>query len=194
MNAAPSAPQRYPGRLTLQLDYPRAAEAQLRIAGHGAAGASLRILVDGHILAERTWPATTDSKPSMKPVSFAFPLTAGPHTLVLENPQGEDWFEFAGLDTGLTVSPLASVGRRAPDRVCLWLWHREGIYSKAGAAPVSGSVVLEALPAGKWSVIWWDLAKGEPATPLEIEHAGGTLRLPTPPIGRHAAASLELVR
>ncbi len=194
VNADPAARQRYPGRLTLQLDYPRAAEAQLRIAGHGAAGASLRCLVDGQVLAERTWPATTDNKPSVKPVAFAFPLTAGPHTLVLENPQGEDWFEFAGFDTGLTVSPLAAVGRRAFDRVCLWLWHREGVYAKAGAAPVSGSVVLDALAAGKWRVVWWDLTAGRPATPLEIEHTGGTLRLPTPPIGRHAAASMELVR
>jgi hypothetical protein len=194
VNAAPAAGQRFPGRLTLQLDYPRAAEAKLRIASTGAAGASLRLLLDGATLTERSWPATTDGKPLVKPVAFTLPVAAGHHTLVIENPRGEDWFEFAGLDTGLTVSPLAAVGRRAPDRVCLWLWHRDGIYTKTGAAPVAGTLVLDALPAGSWRLVWWDLAKGEPAPAGEIAHAGGTLRLPTPPIGRHAAVSLELIR
>jgi hypothetical protein len=60
--------------------------------------------------------------------------------------------------------------------------------------PVSGQVVLHDLPAGTWRVTWWDLAYGEPQPATEIVHAGGALRLPTPPIGRHAAASLELVK
>jgi hypothetical protein len=194
VNADPASGQHYPGRLTLQLDYPRTADAKIRIASTGAAGASLRLLFDGATLTERVWPATADGKPLAKPVAFALPITAGHHTLVIENPRGEDWFEFAGFDTGLTVSPLAAVGRRAPDRVCLWLWHRDGIYAKAGAAPVAGTLVLDDLPAGTWRLVWWDLAKGEPAPAIELAHAGGTLRLPTPPIGRHAAVSLELVR
>jgi hypothetical protein len=38
---------------------------------------------------------------------------------VLENPNGPDWFELGSIDTGLTCSPLAVVGRRAADRIVL---------------------------------------------------------------------------
>lgn len=194
VSAAPDSGQRYAGRLTLQLDYPQPAIAKVRVAGAGGYGSALRLVFDSQTLAEHTWPATADKKPTLKPLEYAVPITAGAHTLVLENPKGPDWFEFTGIDTGLTISPLAAVGRRAADRVCLWLWHRDGIYTKTGTTPVAGTVILADLPAGKWQVIWWDLTKGQPAPATEVTHPGGPLRLPTPPIGRHAAVSLELVR
>lgn len=194
VNAAPAAKQRFPGNVTLQLDYPKAATAKIHIAGHGAAGATLRLTFDGAPLAERVWPASADHKASEAVTTFQLPITAGSHTLVLENPHGPDWFELGGIDTGLTCSPLAAVGRRAADRVCLWVWHRVGVYSKAGAAPVAGSIVVDGLPAGKWRVTWWDLANGEALPATEITHSGGTLRLATPPITRHAAASLERLK
>lgn len=191
VSAAPASGQRYPGRATFLLDYPHAATATVRLVGHGAAGASFRFVVDGAVLAERRWTATTDGQPRHEAAAFAVPLAAGPHTLTLENPQGEDWFELGGIDTGLTCSPLAAVGRRAADQICLWVWHRTGVYRAEGAAPVEGCVVLDDLPAGRWRATWWDLAAGEPQPPTEFAHAGGTFRLPTPAIGRHAAVSLE---
>jgi hypothetical protein len=50
--------------------------------------------------------------------------------------------------------------------------------------------VLEDVPAGTWHATWWDSLKGVPAAPVPIRHPGGTLRLPTPPISRHAAVTL----
>lgn len=194
VSANPEHGQPYPGRLTLRLDYPRAATARVHITAVGGRGSDLRLLLDGAVVGKRSWPASADQSAHTEGVDFAFPVAAGAHTLVLENPNGPDWFELGSIDTGLTCSPLAVVGRRAADRVVLWLWHREGIYTKTGVAPISGQVVLPDLPAGKWRVTWWDLAKGEPQPITEIVHAGGTLRLPTPPISRHAAASVELVK
>ena len=194
VNSDPASGQRYPGRATFRLDYPRAATATVRLAGFGAKGASFRLLLDGAVVAERTWPATADGRASAAASSFDVPVAAGTRTLTLENPHGEDWFELAGIDTGLTCSPLAAVGRRAADRVCLWVWHREGVYRTCGSAPIAGHLVVDGLPAGRWRAIWWDLAQGEPQPATDFDHAGGDLRLPTPPIGRHAALTLELMK
>jgi hypothetical protein len=68
------------------------------------------------------------------------------------------------------------------------------VYRKNGAAPVAGRIVIDALPAGRWRVIWWDLDKGEPLPAAEFAHVGGAFRLPTPSVARHAAVTLELVR
>ena len=193
VNGAPDSGQRYPGRATFLLDYPRDATAAVHVAGHGTEGASFRLTLDGKVLGERVWPPTADGQASKTGSAFELPLTAGPHTLTIENPHGKDWFELGGIDTGLTCSPLAAVGRRAADRVCLWVWHREGVYRKDGAIPVSGTVVIDDLPAGRWRVIWWDLDRGDPQPATDLDHGGGVHRLPTPAISRHAAVSLELV-
>jgi hypothetical protein len=190
VNADPASGQKFPGRATLLLDYPQAATAKIRLVGSGAGGATFRLVLDGATVAEHTFPATADGTAGTTPAVFAFPVTSGPHTLQLENPRGPDWFELGGIDTGLTCSPLAAVGRRAGDRVCLWVWHRTGVYSESGATPVVGDVVVAELPAATWLVTWWDLDRGEPAPSTEVAHAGGALRLATPPIGRHAAATL----
>ncbi len=194
VNADPASGQRYPGRVTLRLDYPRDATATVRIAGHGRDGASLRLALDGATVAEHRWPATADGQPDATAAEWKVPVSAGKHTLVLENPHGRDWFELAGIDTGLTCSPLAAVGRRAPDLLCLWLWHREGVYRPDGATPVAGQLLLPDVPAGSWRLTWWNLEGGEAQPTSELDHVGGTLRLPTPPIGRHGAVTLERLR
>ncbi len=184
----PAARQKFPGRVTLQLDYPQAATATVRLAAHGADGASLRIALDGETIAEEAWPRTGQQE--RLDTNFPIPVSAGRHSLLIENPRGKDWFELAGIDTGLTCSPLAAVGKRADDRVCLWVWHRQGVYAEKGAAPVAGTVRIDAIPAGDWRVVWWDLDDGEPGAAGTVVHAGGPLEIPTPPIARHAAVAL----
>ena len=56
--------------------------------------------------------------------------------------------------------------------------------------PDAGTPLLKDVPAGIWHVTWWDTLKGIPAAPVTIAHPGGLLRLPTPPIDRHAAVVL----
>ncbi|HQF39379.1 MAG TPA: hypothetical protein PK322_09710 [Opitutaceae bacterium] len=194
VSTASAATSQFPDGVTLQLDYPRAATATVRLIEVGRGGASARVTLDGQVVAERLWSAGSTFPTSDAPTELAFPVSAGAHTLTLENPQGPDWFHLGGIDTGLTCSPLAAVGRRAADRVCLWLWHRTGVYRQDGATPVAGTVVLDDLPAGRWRVVWWDPTNGEPQPATDFDHAGGLHRLPTPPIGRHAAVSLELIR
>jgi hypothetical protein len=55
-------------------------------------------------------------------------------------------------------------------------------------------VDLEGVPAGSWKVTWWDTLKGAPMASQVVAHPGGMLRLPTPPIARHAAVVLALAQ
>jgi hypothetical protein len=183
----------YPGRATYHLDFPRPVTLRLHIADTGAGGAAIRVSLDGRTLAEKSWPArpaNSSGQAGSDPAELSFPVTAGAHTVVVENPGGPDWFDLAGIDLGLDTSVLAAVGKCSSDFLVLWVWHRTGVFALDPPAAVSGTVVLDEVPAGIWHVTWWDTLKGVPATPATIDHPGGRLRLGTPPISRHAAVVL----
>ncbi|MFI5336946.1 MAG: DUF5060 domain-containing protein [Opitutales bacterium] len=182
----------FPDRATYHFDFPRATTLRARFVGAGSGGAAIRFLLDGAVVAEKTWPAQAAGTPTPEhPQELAFPVAAGHHTLVVRNPGNADWVDVAGLDLGFDTSALAAVGQRNARFIALWVWHREGIFAAAAPAAVSGRVLLDEVPAGVWTVTWWDTLKGEPAGPPEtLTHAGGRLSLPTPPIARHAAVVL----
>ncbi len=126
-----------------------------------------------------------------EPVDITLSLSAGPHTIEIANVEGDDWIEFGGMETGLDVPALAAVGKASPDRIYLWVWHREGVFALTTLPPVTGTVEVPEVPAGDWEVTWWDGVSGQPTAPTMLTHAGGTLRLPTPAISRHGAASIR---
>jgi hypothetical protein len=49
---------------------------------------------------------------------------------------------------------------------------------------------LADVPPGAWRVVWWDTLNGVPSPAAVINHPGGWLELPVPPINRHAAVAL----
>jgi len=110
----------------------------------------------------------------------------------VSNPGDTDWFDLAGLEFGLDTPALAAIGQRSDRFIALWVWHRTGLYSMENApVPARGTLIVDDVPAGEWTVTWWDTRKGAPAGPAgKISHPGGALRLPTPPIARHAAVVL----
>ena len=178
-------------RATYHVDFPRAATLRARIVNTAPRGAAIRISVDGRGVAEKSWPAhAPGARAFAQPDELAFPLTAGPHTVVVENPGPADWFEMSGLDLGLDVPVLAAVGQRSADFIALWVWHRTGVFALRPPAPVAGVLRLEDVPAGRWQVMWWDTIKGVPSTPTVVAHAGGLLKLPIPALSRHAAVVL----
>jgi hypothetical protein len=201
VGAAKSIADGYPPRAAFDVDYPRDAVVRIHIKDASAAGSRVRVLLDDAVVASHVWPAPPpgpDGKPVAKPppqpprpVELSFPVTAGKHRIVLENDGGPDWFDLAGIDLGVTHSAIAAVGKRDANFVALWLWRRDGVFALTDAAPVEGTVLVEDLPAGRWTVTWWDSLKGVPDKPVEIDHAGGTLELATPGISRHAAVVLK---
>lgn len=180
-----------PGRAAYGVDFPQETAWRARVTGMGAKGTALRISVGGKVVAEKSWAVgATDAPRSDQPAEITFRVPAGPQTLVVENPGAEDWFQLDQLATDLPVPALAAIGKRSEYFLAVWLWHRTGVFALQHPMPVSGALLLDAVPAGKWTVTWWDTLKGIPAPAQEIEHHGGQLSLPIPALTRHTAVVL----
>lgn len=193
-NAQPPHP--YPSRTTFHVHAPAATNAKLTIARVSNSGSSLRVTLDGEIIADQVWPPAMSGQAAPQNISIPFRLGYGQHTLILENPIGPEWIDFAELDLGIPVPALVAVARHGPDRGILWVRHRNQLLSPAPdeeLTATSATVQLADHPAGTWLVTWWDPASGQPIGSTSIDHEGGTLSLDTPAITRHAAAWLERV-
>ncbi len=191
VGAAKGRADGFPDRATFRLDAPRELNARAVISGMSEGPAFIRVSIDGKNVIETSWtPKSAEAPSPAHPARLPFRIPSGHHTLVMENPMGPGWFELAGIDLDLEVSVLAAVGQRRDDFIALWVWHRTNVYALQPTAAVTGNVLLEAVPAGRWQVTWWDTVKGVPSAPTTIEHAGGMLLLSTPPIVRHAAVAL----
>jgi hypothetical protein len=183
----------FPGRATYRLELPAPTTVRVRVTGldGNAREAAVSILVDGREVARKSWLARAAEAPSAsQPANLPFPLSAGAHTLVIENPGAPGWFELGGLDFDLKVPVLAAVGRRGPDFIAVWLWHREGVFALVPPPAVAGVLKINDVPAGAWHVTWWDTLKGVAAPAVTIVHPGGRLELPIPPMDRQAAVVL----
>jgi hypothetical protein len=179
----------YPGQATYRLDLPRATTVRVHVNAMAAAGGGLRVSVDGRIAATHRWaggPAAPD------PADLEFPMEAGPHVLLLENP-GQDWIGVSEIDLGLDVPALALIGRRNEHVISAWIWNRVHLYDPQPPPEIRGTVDFADVAAGSWKVTWWDTAKGVASESTALRHGGGTLRLPTPPIGRDLAVVLTQV-
>ncbi len=181
----------YPRNAVIQASFPKVAKLTLRLNDVGAWGSSLRVRVDGTEVLNAEWASNMkgDPKRPQQPASFCFVVQPGNHEIVIENPRGPDWFDFHSLDLGIEAPALAAVGRRSPDFVMLWVWHRTGLFGQE--PPSSGKILIEDLPAGTWRATWWETATGK-ATPLpDFQHPGGRFSLATIALARDAAVVLE---
>jgi hypothetical protein len=205
-----------PGRVTFAFNLPAPLSARLEI-DNIQPGAALRLQLDDRVIVERSWPRLPDapkaapqapgpdgvippSPPappapayltsSRLPEIYPVVLPAGQSQLTLSNPGGTDRFQFVGLHLDREIPLLAACGRRAPDLVALWVWHRTGLWQTENPNPATATILIPDLPAGHWRIEWWDSFAGIPAPATVIDHPGGTLELPTPPVARHAAVIL----
>jgi hypothetical protein len=194
VGSSDGAPNSFPDHAVYHLDLPGPLTLCVRVAGTGQGGAAIRVSVDGAVAAERSWPpqpANAASPPAPNTAGLSIPVAAGAHTVLVENPGGPDWVEVSSIDLGnLDTSVLAAIGKRGNDFIALWVWHRTGVFALDPPPPASGTLVLDEVPAGAWKVTWWDTIKGLPGSPVVMQHPGGALRLPTPPVSRHAAVVL----
>ncbi len=181
----------YPRNAVIQANFPKLAKLTLRLNDVGAYGTSLRVSVDGTDVVSAEWNASMkgDPKRPQQPASFTFVVQPGEHEIVIENPRGPDWFDFHSLDLGIDAPALAAVGRRSPDFVMLWVWHRTGLFGQE--APATGRILIEDLKAGSWKVTWWETATGKILQTKQVQHDGGRLSLPSIALARDAAVALE---
>jgi Cellulase (glycosyl hydrolase family 5)/Domain of unknown function (DUF5060) len=186
VGSSASIAEGYPYRAGYHLNLPAPTAARVRVDSVAPKGGSLTVSVDDKVVASHQWagaPATPD------PAALEFQIEAGRHTLVLED-TGPDWIGVSGIDLGLEIPVLALIGRRNDSFIEAWVWHRTNVYAVNPGAPLAGTIILDDVPAGSWKVTWWDTLKGVPSESQTLQHPGGVLRLPTPPISRHAAVVL----
>src|SRR5262249_27116471 len=98
---------------TYHFDFPQATTLRAHVTEIGRKGGGLRIRIDGKSAANTTWPGT------IKPTDVDAPISAGPHTVALDNPDGPDWVGVASLELGVDVPVLASIGQRSDSFVAL---------------------------------------------------------------------------
>jgi hypothetical protein len=191
MNATESPENGYASRSTYHLDLGRAVTFALQISP-SAEGGSLRVSVDGAEAISETWPKPPAPDEKLTAVrEYKVQIPSGRHTLVIENPGDHGSFDIRRFGADVEVPVLACIGRRNENFVMAWVWNREGVYKVDAASAETGTVVIENLPAGRWTATWWNSVTGEALAPTTLAHPGGVLRLPTPAISRHAALILE---
>jgi hypothetical protein len=186
VGSAASRADGYPGEETFHLNLPRQARMLAHIYSTAEAGGSLKVSVDGQVVASHAWAG---GKVTPEPAQVAFAVPAGSHILRLENP-GPDWIGISSIDLGMDTSAIGLIGRRNDHFIEAWLWNRPNLYLSPPYPGVKGVVELRDVPTGSWKVTWWDTQKGVAAPPTVVVHPGGSLRIETPPIERHAALVL----
>ncbi|HZZ17891.1 MAG TPA: cellulase family glycosylhydrolase [Opitutaceae bacterium] len=185
VGSAASRAEGFPDRETLHLDLPTAASMKAEIDSVAPKGGNLKASVDGTPVATKSWAAGAPVPSELK-----FNVPAGRHTLVLQN-DGPDWVGVSALDLGIDEPSLGLIGRRNDHFIIAWVWNRANLYELDPKISTHGTVVLKDVAAGSWKVTWWDSVKGAAGESKVISHPGGTLRLQTPEILRHAAVALS---
>jgi len=186
VGSAASRADGFPGRAAYHLNLPLGTTMLAHVYSVAEAGGALTVSVDGNVVAAHAW---TGGKGSPEPATLAFKVAAGSHFLVLENP-GPDWIGISAVDLGMDTSALGLIGRRNDHFIEAWVWNKPNLYLAVPYPAVAGTVRLEDVPAGSWKVTWWDTQKGVASDSKVVAHPGGTLRIETPPIVRHAAVVL----
>jgi hypothetical protein len=186
VGSAASRADGYPGEATYRLDLAQPALMAAHVYSVAEAGGGLNVSVDGKMIASHVWAAGKGA-PGHPNLEFSVP--AGKHALLLSNP-GPDWIGVSAIDMGIDIPALALIGRRNDHFIEAWIWNKPNLYLATPYPAVTGTVDFDNVPAGTWKVTWWNTQKGVPSETKVVVHPGGTLRLETPPIVRHAAVVL----
>jgi hypothetical protein len=179
-----------PTRSTLHFDLPDHTTMHASIVGMGGgASAGLNFILDGQVVATGSW-TKADGLSAQHPADVEFPVVAGHHTLVIANTGAGGWVGLGSLDFGVDAPSLSAIGLRSANLIVAWLFHRGQVFSETGGA-ATGILELPDVPAGKWSLTWYDPDTGEPVATQPVEHFGGMLKLPTPTFAHDAALVLQ---
>lgn len=175
------------------------------VSGYG--GAKLRISVDGKPLIERDFPDPDGDRVTTTLKAFAgeFPveLSAGRHTVVVENP-GQDWFMASyrmPLALERTHPPLKAWATIGKQTVLVWLrvedrtWRRTAAQGLPSGESPPSRLVLPNVGPGKWKAELWDTRAGRVTKAFTIGVLKeGLATVPLPPIKTDLAVKLTRIK
>jgi hypothetical protein len=185
------------------VNYPADGTFAVRVDQITPQGAQLHISVDGHEA------AMMDIEPPPQPAAnprnaatagpgapprnirinttLEVPISAGPHTIHLEN-TGGDWLRIRDFTLTPYVAELAVLGKSNRDSCVLWAYQRD----RGNGKPISATISIADLSPGNYRVKWWDTAEGKVVSEQSASNIGDQpLELTTPPIASDLAAWIE---
>jgi hypothetical protein len=179
-------------RASIKLDFPSDGTFSIGITQIAEKGAILKASLDGapplmlKLDAPPAPPARQGGRQSQRNIylneTLSIPITAGPHTLLLENP-GEDWFRIKNFVL-TPYSPQIGVLAKGNDHYAmLWLYRRES----SGPDPIAATLKIPGLAAGSYQVTWWDTEEGKVSKVETVQSNSDSLELTTPPIQKSLA-------
>lgn len=172
-----------PHPLTLQVSYPADGALTVSVSKVAKAGAHLKVSVDGKAV-ERDFPAgAADSTPPSGDAVLKTDVTAGAHTVTIEN-TGTDWLVLQQIALTNYASALEAPARVGKDFLVAWLYPRD---TAKGAETVTGKLTLTGLQAGRYRATWWDTYEGKSLDATDITVGKEPFTLETPPVNRDLA-------
>jgi hypothetical protein len=179
---------RLSGPAVFRVDYARPGSFSVRLSQIARAGAQVRLVVDGTVVAEKAFAAAERDTPVTETLSAQVP--AGAHTVRLEN-LGQDWAVIDSVTLSDYAPALRVLARANARRALLWVTKTD----PQSEVPMVGTVLIPGLSAGRYRVQWWDTKAGKPGPVQTLTVAAGTaLTVRTPPIAHDLAALIESAR
>lgn len=170
---------------TLTITPPVETELRLHVSSVSPdAPAMLTIAVDGFEVAR------VDFSPASADILVTVPLSAGEHTVVLDN-LGADWLELGYIEIADYRAPVRALALadRTLGVAVAWAQHRDYTWQNAGQGqtlePLSFRLAVPGMPPGLYRVTYWDTATGAVTGEESItlpEGSDGTLALNLLPI------------
>jgi hypothetical protein len=121
--------------------------------------ARLQVTVDGVVVSEIEMPAGSRN------VAVRIPLTAGEHTIILDN-TGDDWLELDYVEVAHLFAPARALTLRDSSAgiALAWLHHRDFVWDKVAAGetrqPIAAQFRLGNMPSGRYRAEIWDPLTG----------------------------------
>lgn len=178
----------------------------------------LRLLLDGKPVLDQTLSAVPPQDPAVKPEyeatefkpeygiyqarfqrEYGIEVPAGEHRITVENAEG-DWLSIGGLTlTGYRSSRYPALnlyGLTNGKEAILWAQNAQhywkNLFEKKPILPITGAeTVVRGLPAGRYTVEWWDTWQGKVVSREVAESRDGALTLRLPDISTDMAARIH---
>ena len=139
--------------------------------------------------------ARVDFSPDNENIVITVPVTAGEHTLVLDN-LGADWLQLDYIELAQYRTPMRALALADRDQgvMVAWIQHRDYTWQSASSGralePLSFNLRVPGMPAGRYRVTYWDTATGNVLgedTITLVEGSDGVLRIELLPINSQLA-------
>jgi hypothetical protein len=180
-----------PNGYTFNVNYPQAGTFSVQILTIARSGAGLKMLIDGVVQTNISFPAATNDISTNFTASVA--VSAGAHFIQMTNP-GLDWVNLGNITLNPYVPVLGAYAVGNPGFSAMWVWNRNNVFDPNASSSVAGTVQVAGLDAGNYSGTWWDTFAGAAISnfTFAVASSNSPVTLNTPAILRSAALYVGL--